>query len=120
MIKILIVEDNPDNLLLLRSILEPAGMEVVEAHDGLAAVAAARSHDPDVIVMDIQLPEIDGLEATRRIRKLPGKSKIPIIAMTSYAMPGDRNLFFKGGCSGYIQKPINVDTVVSEILGFLE
>ena len=173
--RILVVEDNDDNMLLVRFMLEETGYEVIEARDGAEGVALAVQEKPDLVIMDIQLPDIDGLEATRRIRNLecglrnkieegpyseseiPGPDladqddvmekevweasksngiskstraragrnlksqikKIPIVALTSFAMAGDREKTLAAGCTGYIEKPINPDTFMEEIEKYL-
>lgn len=113
--KVLVVEDNDDNIYLMRFILEKTGYEVIEAKTGISGVEAAAKEEPDLILMDIQLPDIDGYEVTRRIRASEAGDKVPIIALTSYAMVGDEEKAFNAGCSGYIKKPINPDTIIMEI-----
>ncbi len=117
--KVLVVEDNEDNLLLFRFMLEETGYEVIEARDGAEGVALALQEKPDLIVMDIQLPDIDGLEATKRIRASEADSDIPIIALTSFAMAGDREKALAAGCNGYITKPINPETFIAELEKYL-
>ncbi len=117
--KVLVVEDNEYNLYLIRFILEKSGLEVIEARIGAEGVEKAIKEQPDLILMDIQLPDIDGMEATRRIRASEADSEIPIIALTSYAMPGDREKALAAGCTGYIEKPINTETVMMEIKKYL-
>ena len=117
--KVLVVEDNEDNLLLFRFMLEESGYEVIEARDGAKGVALALQEKPDLIVMDIQLPDIDGLEATKRIRASEADSDIPIIALTSFAMAGDREKALAAGCNGYITKPINPETFIAELEKYL-
>ncbi len=117
--KILVVEDNETNMYLINFILEKNGYEVIQAKTGEEGVELAIKEKPDLILMDIQLPGIDGLEATKRIRKSKANSKIPIIAITSYAMVGDRAKALAAGCTGYIQKPINPDTFLAEIKKYL-
>ncbi len=111
--RILVVEDNEANLYLTRFLLEKSGYEVVAAVDGKTAVTMAFDSFPDLIIMDVQLPDMDGLETTKLIRSKA--SKVPIIALTSYAMPGDREDALAAGCDGYIQKPVNPDTFIAEI-----
>lgn len=113
--KMLVVEDNASNLFLLRYIFEKNHFKVYEAKDGLEGVNMAREVTPDIIIMDLQLPEINGLEATQRIRSYDNLRDVPIVAVTSYAMPGDRQKALAAGCNGYIEKPINTDTIVAEI-----
>ncbi len=113
--KILVVEDNETNLYLIRFILKKSGYEVIEARDGASGVKSAIKEKPDLIIMDIQLPDIDGLETTKRIRASEAGSDVPIIALTSYAMTGDREKALDAGCTGYIEKPINPETFMAEI-----
>ena len=113
--KILVVEDNDKNMYLMNYILKSAGYEVIEAWSGEEGVELAKSEKPDLVIMDIQLPGIDGLEAAKRIRKSEADGKTPIIAVTSYAMAGDRDRMLKGSCTGYIEKPIDPETFLSEI-----
>ena len=117
--RVLVVEDNEDNMRLISYIFKKHGLEVIEARDGAEGVALAVQEKPDLILMDIQLPDIDGLEATRRIRASEAGSDIPIIAITSYAMPGDREKALAAGCNGYITKPIDVETFMAEIEKYL-
>jgi CheY-like chemotaxis protein len=113
--RILVVEDNEANLYLIRFLLENAGHEVIGAETGAAGVEAAIKEKPNLILMDIQLPDIDGLEATRGIRASEAGGKVPIIALTSYAMAGDREKALAAGCTGYIEKPINPETFITQI-----
>lgn len=92
---------------------------MIEAKNGIHGVELAMSEKPDLILMDIQLPDINGLEAVRRIRALEIDHETPIVALTSYAMPGDREKALAAGCTGYIEKPINPDTFMAEIEKFL-
>jgi len=116
--KILIIEDNEDNAFLFRSLLSLRDFEVIEATTGLAGIELAKQKVPDLILMDIQLPDINGLEATKQIRIILGNS-IPILAVTSYAMTGDREKCLASGCNGYIEKPIRPETFLQEIDSFL-
>ncbi len=118
--KILVVEDNEINMYLSCRIIKSSGYEVIEARTGEEGVALALKERPDLIIMDIQLPGIDGLETTKRIRQSEADDEIPIIALTSYAMAGDKKKALKAGCTGYIEKPINPETFISEIKKFLE
>lgn len=120
MSRILIVEDNEKNMYLMRYILKMKSHEIIEAATGEKGVEIAIKEMPDLIIMDIQLPGIDGLETTRRIRASGADGKIPIIAVTSYAMSGDREKALEAGCTGYIEKPINPDTVLGEIEKYLK
>jgi two-component system cell cycle response regulator DivK len=113
--RILVIEDNEANIYLIDFILSHAGFEVTKAGSGEDGVDLALAQQPDLILMDIQLPGIDGLEATRRIRASTVGGTIPIIALTSFAMTGDRERALKAGCTGYIEKPINPDTFITDI-----
>ncbi len=112
---VLLVEDNPDNRLGIEGILEDAGFRYVMAETGEEAVAIAKADPPDLILMDIQLPGMDGLEATRRIKADPALKEIPIIALTARAMKGDREHILAAGCDGYISKPVDPATVTELI-----
>lgn len=118
--RILVIEDTEDNRQIMRDLLTSAGFEVLEAEDGLAGVTAARQHKPDVILMDIQLPEIDGYEAARRIKAIPELAKIPIIAVTSYALSGDEERTRQAGCDGYVAKPFSPRQLLAEVRSFLK
>lgn len=113
--KVLIVEDNEINMKLIRTILRSKGYLLVEARDGEEALQSIVMERPDLILMDIQLPKIDGLEATRRIRSMEDLKETPIIALTAHAMEGDKEKILDAGCDGYIAKPINTRTFISEI-----
>lgn len=104
---ILIVEDQEDNRRILRDLLTAKGYKTIEAVTGLEGVEMAGKHVPDLILMDIQLPELDGYEATRRIREVPDLQGIPIIAVTSYALSGDEVKAREAGCDGYVSKPFS-------------
>ena len=119
MTNVLVIEDNEKNRYLISFILKAAGYAVIEAVTGEEGVETAIREHPDLVLMDIQLPGIDGYETTRRIRASPGGTKIPIIALTSYAMTGDRERALAAGCTGYVEKPINPDTIMDEIQKFL-
>ena len=117
--KILIVEDNPQNMKLLEMLLEAKGYILLEAIDGEQAMDVATTERPDLILMDIQLPKMSGLEVTRKLRQLPAFNHIPIIAITAYAMKGDKEKFIKAGCDAYLPKPIDtreLPRVISEML----
>jgi CheY-like chemotaxis protein len=113
--RILVVEDNKTNMYLIRFILKDSGYEVIEAESGEEGVELAIKEKPDLIIMDEKLPGINGLEAVKRIRASKADGKIPIIALTSYAMAGDKEKALKAGCTGYISKPINPETFTDEI-----
>ncbi len=117
--KILVVEDNEINMYLIRFMLEKSGYEVIEAREGAVGVELAVKEKPDLILMDVQLPDIDGLETTKRIRASEADGVIPIIALTSFAMAGDRERALAAGCTGYIEKPINPETFMAEIEKYL-
>jgi two-component system, cell cycle response regulator DivK len=119
MTKVLVIEDNEKNRYLISFILKGAGYTVIEAVTGEEGVETALRERPDLILMDIQLPGIDGYETTRRIRASPEGTKVPVIALTSYAMTGDRERALAAGCTGYVEKPINPDTILDEIGKFL-
>ncbi|MBJ6727778.1 response regulator [Geomesophilobacter sediminis] len=113
--KVLVIEDNKDNIRLVRYALERAGYQVLPAETGEAGVALALDEDLVFIVMDINLPGIDGVEATRRIRSMPQGATIPIVAITSFAMSGDRERILEAGCTAYFEKPIDPLTLVERI-----
>ena len=117
--RILIVEDTEDNRRIVRDLLTSVGYELIEAVDGSEGVALAQSERPDLILMDIQLPVIDGYEATRRIRAIPDLAKVPIIAVTSYALSGDEAKTRAAGCDGYVAKPFSPRQLVAKIREFL-
>ena len=111
----LIIEDNDNNLELIRFILQQAGYRVRFAMTGLEGVQQALTIPPDFIVLDIQLPDINGLEVLKRIRANPIGQTVPIIAMTSYSMSGDKERLLNAGCTSYIEKPIDPMTVIAQI-----
>jgi len=113
--KILIVEDNEQNLYLATFLLKQSDYAVISALNGLEAIEKTRTEKPDLILMDIQLPEMNGYEATKKIKNIAEINHIPIVAVTSYAMAGDREKALAIGCVGYIEKPFDPETFVSEI-----
>jgi two-component system cell cycle response regulator DivK len=117
--KILIIEDNEQNMYLMTFILTKAGYEIIQARDGRAGIRAAHETKPDAILLDIQLPEINGYEVAGELRNNRSLANVPIIAVTSYAMVGDREQILAAGATGYIEKPINPDTFVFQIQEFL-
>ena len=117
--RILVIEDTEDNRQILGDLLSNAGYELIEAVDGLEGVATAEREQPDLILMDIQLPGIDGYEATRRIRKIPALAKVPIIAVTSYALSGDEAKTREAGCDGYVAKPYSPRQLLAKVREFL-
>ena len=117
--RILVIEDTEDNRQIIRDLMTSAGYEMIEAVDGLDGVAAAEREKPDLILMDIQLPGIDGYEATRRIRAIPDLAKVPIIAVTSYALSGDEAKTREAGCDGYVAKPFSPRQLLAKVREFL-
>jgi len=117
--KVLVVEDTEDNRRILRDLLSMAGYDMVEAHDGAEGVAKAAEHKPDLILMDIQMPVMDGYEATRRIKADPALAHIPVIAVTSYALSGDEEKTRAAGCNGYIAKPFSPRQLLSKVREFV-
>lgn len=113
--RILIVEDHEDNRRILRDLLTSAGFELIEAVTGTEGVALANAQRPDLILMDIQLPGIDGYEATRRIKANSALRSIPIIAVTSFALSGDDERAYKAGCSAYVTKPFSPRQLLATI-----
>jgi two-component system, cell cycle response regulator DivK len=112
---VLLIEDNEQNRYLATFLLEQHGYQVVAAADGHAALGAVSRITPDLILLDIQLPGMDGYEVARRLRELSSLRSIPIVAVTSYAMVGDRERTIAAGCNGYIEKPIDAETFIREI-----
>ena len=117
--RILVVEDHEDNRQILRDLLGAAGYEMIEAHDGEAALRTASASKPDLILMDIQLPLVDGYEATRRIKADPALKAIPIIAVTSYALSGDEEKARAAGCDAYVAKPYSPRALLAKIREYL-
>ncbi len=116
---ILVIEDNEQNLYLITFILGKSGFRVIAARDGQEGIDMACREVPAMILLDIQLPLMDGYEVARRLRGIDSVKDIPIIAVTSYAMVGDREKALEAGCTGYIEKPINPATFIDEINKFL-
>jgi two-component system, cell cycle response regulator DivK len=116
--KILVVEDQEDNRRIVRDLLAHAGYEVIEVEDGQQALRAAATHRPDVILMDIQLPLLDGYEATRLIKADPNLKHIPIIVVTSYALSGDETKARAAGCDAYVAKPFSPKALLAKIREF--
>jgi two-component system cell cycle response regulator DivK len=117
--RILMIEDTEDNRQIVRDLLATTDYELIEAVDGAAGVAAAANEQPDLILMDIQLPIMDGYEATRRIKADPALRHIPIIAVTSYAMSGDEAKAIAAGCDGYFAKPFSPRRLLEKVREFL-
>lgn len=118
--KILIVDDNPMNLELATDLLEAKGFQVLQAEDAATCIELAKKEKPDLILMDIQLPGMDGLSATRILKEEPTAKNIPIVALTAHAMMGEKEKAFEAGCSGYISKPINTREFPGQIVDFLK
>ena len=116
---VLLVEDNPRNLKLARDVLEHAGFAVTAVTTGEEALTAARAGVPDVILMDLQLPGIDGAEALRRIRSEDATRSMPVVAVTAFAMADDRRHAFDSGFDGYVEKPISVRSLAQQVQDFL-
>ena len=116
---ILVVEDQEDNRQILRDLLGNAGYELTEAENGEEAIAAVGRRRPDLILMDIQLPVMDGYEATRQIRTNPDLRSVPIIAVTSYALAGDEDKARAAGCDGYVTKPYSPRDLLAKVRAYL-
>ena len=116
---ILYIEDNQENRLLVRRILQAEGYNVLEAGSAQQALEVVLSQPPDLILMDINLPEVDGYTLTSQLKSIPSLGRIPIVALTANVMKGDRERTLEAGCDGYIQKPIDVDTLPHQINRFL-
>ena len=112
---VLIIEDNEDNMVLITRFLKKFGYQCIEAFTGLQGLEMLKRDRPDFIILDIQLPDIDGTEVVKKIRTFEQVGQTPVIAMTSYAMAGDREKLLAAGCNGYIEKPIDPDRVISQI-----
>ncbi len=116
---ILCIEDSPDNRMLARRVLEAEGYRFIEARDARTALELIAAQTPDLILMDINMPDIDGYTLTARLRSMPQTKYIPILAMTANVMRGDRERSLAAGCDGYIQKPIDVDKLPAQVGQFL-
>lgn len=116
---VLVIEDNEQNRYLATFLLEKHGFTVVAASDGPSGIELAQTVDPALILLDIQLPRMDGYAVGRALRRRPALAQVPIVAVTSYAMPGDRERAIAAGCTGYIEKPIDPDTFVAEVARFM-
>ena len=117
--KVLYVEDNDDNIYVLRNRLTRAGFSVVVATDGAQGVAAARAEMPDLIIMDLTLPELDGWAATRQLKAAPETKHIPVIALTAHAMSGDREKALQAGCDDFDTKPVEMPRLLEKIRALL-
>jgi len=116
---VLIIEDNEQNIYLLTFLLRKKGFTVLQARDGQQGLDMALEEQPDLILLDIQLPVMDGHEVARRLKQSHEVKQIPVVAVTSHAMSGDREAILAAGCEGYIEKPINPDTFIAQIEPFL-
>lgn len=118
--KILLVEDNPQNRYLVTFLLEKNGYEVVSAEDGEQAIVVVEAERPDLILMDVQLPKLDGYEATRRIKADDRFKDIPLVALTAHSMKGDRGKALAAGCDDYITKPVDAEGLLARIRELLD
>ena len=116
---ILYVEDNPDNRLLVKRILLSEDYSLLEATDAMDALNVLQTARPDLILMDINMPDMDGYTLTAKIKSLPGFERVPILALTANVMRGDREKTLEAGCDGYIQKPLDIDQLTREIEKFI-
>jgi len=116
---VLIVEDNELNMKLFHDLLEAHGYDTIQTRNGLEAIDLAREHRPDLILMDIQLPEVSGLEVTKWIKEDDDLRSIPVIAVTAFAMKGDEERIRQGGCEAYISKPISVARFIETVRSYL-
>lgn len=116
---VLIVEDNELNMKLFHDLLDAHGYQTIQTRDGMAALELARQHRPDLILMDIQLPEVSGLEVTKWLKEDEQLRDIPVVAVTAFAMKGDEERIREGGCEAYISKPISVVTFLDTIRQFI-
>ena len=117
---VLIVEDNELNMKLFHDLLDAQGYKTLETREGLQALSLARQHHPDLILMDIQLPEISGLEVTKWLKEDDDLARIPVIAVTAFAMKGDEERIREGGCEAYLSKPISVGLFLDTVRKFLD
>jgi len=117
---VLIVEDTEDNLLLIRRLLRKTGFRLIEAHDGRAAIDQARTHRPDLVLLDMSLPEVDGWTVARTLREMPETKTATIVALTAHAMDGDRQKALDAGCHHYMTKPIDVPSFLPTLTRILE
>ena len=118
--RILVVEDNERNLKLIRDVLAFAGYDIIEAVSGEEGVALAQECLPDLVLMDLQLPQMDGAEALRLLRESPSTRAVPVVAVTAFAMKEDRERAFTAGFDGYLEKPISVRALPEQVRGFLD
>jgi two-component system cell cycle response regulator DivK len=116
---VLIVEDNELNMKLFHDLLDAHGYDIIETRNGMDALKLAREHRPNLILMDIQLPEVSGLEVTKWLKEDDSLRKIPVIAVTAFAMKGDEERIRRGGCEAYISKPISIGTFIATVRRFI-
>jgi two-component system cell cycle response regulator DivK len=116
---VMVVEDNDLNMKLFHDLLEAHGYNIIQTKDGMEALRLAREHRPDLILMDIQLPEVSGLEVTKWIKEDDSLKSIPVVAVTAFAMKGDEEKIREGGCEAYIAKPISVTSFLQTVAHFL-
>lgn len=116
---VLVVEDNELNMKLFHDLLEASGYDTIQTRNGLDAIELARQHRPDLILMDIQLPEVSGLEVTKWIKEDDDLRSIPIIAITAFAMKGDEDRIRQGGCEAYLSKPISVGKFIETVRAYI-
>lgn len=119
-IKVLVVEDNEANMVVVMALLKPAGCMILQARTAEEGISIARTETPDLILMDISLPAMDGLTATRILKEDPRTQLIPVVALTAHAMSGDENRALTAGCCGYITKPIETRTFFKQIAKFMQ
>lgn len=117
--RVLIVEDNDLNMKLFHDLLEAHGYDILQTKDGMEALQLARQHHPDLILMDIQLPEVSGLEVTKWLKEDDSLKAIPVVAVTAFAMKGDEEVIRQGGCEAYISKPISVVSFLDTVRRFI-
>jgi two-component system, cell cycle response regulator DivK len=118
--RILYIEDNPQNIRLLRKMLQSGGFEMIDANNGLTGLERAATCKPNIILLDINLPDIDGVEVTRRLKTDPSLAQIPVIAVTANVMYGDRQRFIDAGCDGYLGKPVTRHELLNTVTYFLD
>lgn len=117
--RILVIEDNPDNRILIQDVLNSLDYQVIVAVDGEEGIAKAKSEKPDLILMDLSLPQIDGWAATRHLRTLPAFKDVKILALTAHAMVGDRERALEAGCDDYLSKPLDLKELASKLTQYL-
>jgi two-component system cell cycle response regulator DivK len=119
-IRILYVEDDPVNMALVKKLLKREGFRLLAAENGWKGLAMAQTYKPDLILMDMNMPDLDGYEATARLKSMPELQHIPVVAVTANAMAGDRDRSLAAGCDGHITKPININTFSDEVRDYLQ